>query len=152
MPPSPPSHPPRSVLQILIIALLALAAATLTSIRVDAQEPPSRLAGSDLGVAPELVIADTPVLSPDGTSAGPAAVETYLDSLRGDYPEAEFDTTEVHVVGGLTIIDWQGAIDDTVVVHGRTLITVDDGRIVRLSFLDLNDVAPVEGGPSIMHQ
>lgn len=152
MPPYPPSPPRRFVLQTLIIALLALAAGTLTSVRVDAQEPPSRLAGSDLGVAPEFVIADTTVLSPDGTSAGPAAVEAYLDSLRSDYPEAEFDTTEVHVVGGLTIIDWQGAIDDTVVVNGRTLITVDDGRIVRLSFLDLNDVAPVEGGPSIIHQ
>lgn len=149
MPPYPPPHPRRIALQTFIIALLLLTAATLTSARVDAQESPNRLASADLGVAPGLVARDTTILSPDGTSAGPVAVEAYLDSLRSDYPGAEFATTEIHVVGRLTIVDWQGAVDDTVVVHGRTLITVDDGRVVRLSFLNLNDVAPVEGEPTL---
>jgi hypothetical protein len=147
-PPYPPSHPRRIVLQTLIIALLALAVTMLASTRVDAQAPAYRLASSDIGVAPGLVTADTRVLSPAGTSAGPAAVDSFVDSLRHEYPGARFQTGEVYVYSGLMIVDWQGTIDDTVaVVNGRTLIGIDDGRITRVTFLNLSEVAPIDGAP-----
>jgi hypothetical protein len=133
---------------MMILALLLLASATLASSRASAQEPASPLASSDIGVARGLVTADTTVLSPDGTSAGPDAIAAYLDALRAAHPEARFEISGAQVIGGLMIVDWQGTVGDTVVSSGRTLITFDDGRIVRLAFLDLGSVAPVDGGPA----
>ena len=144
----PPSHPSRIVLQTLTIALFLLAVTMLASARASAQEPAYRLASGDLGVAPGLVTATTTILSPDGTAAGPSGVEAFVESLRSDHPDAKFDTAEIHVIGELMIVDWQGTIDDTVVVYGRTIITVDEGRITRLAFLNLSDIAPVAGEPA----
>lgn len=74
-----------------------------------------------------------------------SAVDAYVDSLRAAHPGARFEISGVQVVSGLMVVTWQGAIDDTVVVSGRTLITVEDGRVVRLAFVSQNDISPAGG-------
>jgi hypothetical protein len=126
----------------ILIALLLIALGLIMGGSAHAADG---FAGADLGVAPSVVGAETRIHTSDGTLTGPAGVETYVASLRQDYPGLEVEAGTSQVVGGLIIVDWQGTIDGDVVFPGRTLITVEHGAVTEVMFLNRGDIAPESG-------
>ena len=109
----------------------------------------NQLTSGDLGVALTLVSSDTVVHTLDGELAGPAGILAFTQSLKADYPDAQFIVTEFNTVGSMLIVDWQGTVDGMVVFPGRTLATIDNGTITDVRFLNLNNVAPVQDEPLV---
>jgi hypothetical protein len=111
----------------------------------------THLTTGDLGVARPFVTDATIVTGPNGIAGtGAEGLERYIASLEARYPEARFETTRTHAVNSLIIVDWRATVDGTVVLPGRTLITIEDGTIAEIHFLNLNNVAPVQGGMSVV--
>lgn len=102
----------------------------------------NQLTNGDLGVATAFVSDTTIVNTPAGQTAGLEGVQRYIASLATRYPEATFQVTDTRAVNSMLIVDWRGTVDGTVVLPGRTLITIEDGRIIEIAFLNLNSVSP----------
>jgi hypothetical protein len=139
------------MLLLVVGALGASAASASASPAADVtanQLTDNLLTSADLGVAMSLVDSTSAVHTPDAHLAGPDAVLAYTESLRAAYPTAQFAVTSFTPVGNLLIVDWQGTLGGDVVFPGRTLVTVENGSITEIWFLNRNSVAPVEGEPS----
>lgn len=100
---------------------------------------------ANLGVPTILVSSLTAVHTPDGNSVGPIGVQTYVQSLRADYPNTQFVITDIQTVNSLLVIDWQGTSDGMPIIPGRTLLRFDDGMATDVWFLNMNNVSPVSG-------
>ena len=112
---------------------------------VTGQSGDSHLTTGDLGVANAFVTSATVVNTPDRKLAGIDGIQQYLESLETRYPDASFQVTDIRTVNTLLIVDWHGTVEGTLVFPGRTLITIDDGAITDIWFLNLNDVSPAGG-------
>lgn len=139
---------PSFIVGLLVIALMGFLGASVVLATVTGQPADYRVTSHDLGVVSDFVSASTVVHTPAGDLAGPTGVEAFVGSLQRDYPDAHFAIADIQHVGRLIIVDWQGTSGDTIVSSGRTLLTVEDGQLTRLTFLNLNDTAPVNGTPS----
>jgi hypothetical protein len=143
------TFPPLRLLPLLVAGLLVIVLAGRMSDSIVADHlADSGLTSRNLGVDPDVVSASTVIHVPAGELAGPAGIEVFVASLQRDYPGARFAVTDTRRVGRMVIVDWQGTRDGNVVIPGRTLITIEDGRITRLMFLNLNYTSPIGGGPS----
>jgi hypothetical protein len=145
----PRNQRPLIIDALLTIALLATillyTQAPAGAANVAGQPGDSQFTTGDLGVANAFVTSTTEVNTPDGKLAGVDGVQQYLESLEARYPEASFQVTDARTVNSMLIVDWHGTVDGQVVFPGRTLITIEDGTITDIWFLNLNNVAPVQG-------
>ncbi len=139
---------------LVISAFSAIVASTSAAPAADvtaSQLTDNQLTTADLGVAMSFVDSSSFVHTPDGQlTTGPDGVIAYTNSLRSAYPNAQFSVTSFTPVGTLLIVDWQGTVDGNVVFPGRTLVTVTDGSITDIWFLNRSTVAPVPGEPRLL--
>jgi hypothetical protein len=143
-----PFRNPVAILIALFAITLSLLIGARASTALAAEQPAVQASSADLGIASILVPADAIVRTPIGIGAGPTGVETYVASVTGSYPDAQFDVTDTTTVGNLIIVDWQGTQDGAVIFPGRTLIAVEAGVISEITIVSRSSIAPVAGEPA----
>ena len=137
------------VIGLLIISLFGLGGAAMSA-AADDQLPDNQLTSADLGVVMILISSDTVVHTPEGVLAGSTGVDAFVASLSADHPNAEFVVTGFQTIGSLVIVDWHGEEEGIVVFPGRTVVTIENGEIANVQFLNLSNVSPVQGEHSLV--
>lgn len=154
-----PRHPRPLVFDLLLAITLILtillnsqvsASAAPSLVPVTGQASDTLLTSGDLGIAERLVTDTTIITTLDGNvSTGVDGLQSSIASLEANYPGALFESTRTHSVNSLIIVDWNATMDGTVVLPGRTLVTIENGAIAKIRFLNLNAVAPASGATFI---
>lgn len=98
--------------------------------------------GKNAATCPELVADDALIHTPDGEYQGHEGMTTYVDGLRGSFPDASFVLTDLMATGDTVAARWTmtgtqngpfqnlGASGTPVTLEGIAILRFADGKVV----------------------